>query len=210
MILDDAPPTILAQNRLSGSDRPSGRKDSSPIVATAPFAATPFAKSSPCDALTDDELTDGASPTDAVSGHAAPDAAPSAATLDDEVLGMTCGDRLALACAAVVCLVALTVQSVRLGGWGAESIEVVRQQPLHAEHRLDANAATWVEWMQLEGIGEVLARRIVEDRETRGSFRSVDDLERVGGIGPKTVEKLRPYVEVRSANPTSTLPMPPR
>jgi competence protein ComEA len=124
-----------------------------------------------------------------------------AVPLEGEVLGLTRSDRVALLVAAVACLVALTGQWVRLGGWGTEPIEIVRQQPLHAEYRLDANTATWVEWMQIEGIGEVLARRIVEDRETNGPFTSVDELDRVSGIGPKTVEKLRPYVVVPPSSP---------
>jgi len=42
----------------------------------------------------------------------------------------------------------------------------------------------------LEGIGSVRARRIVEERARR-PFESVDDLLRVHGIGPKTLENLR-------------------
>jgi len=49
----------------------------------------------------------------------------------------------------------------------------------------------------LEGIGSVRARRIVEER-TRRPFERVDDLLRVHGIGPKTLENLRPVV---AANP---------
>jgi len=42
----------------------------------------------------------------------------------------------------------------------------------------------------LEGIGSVRARRIVEERARR-PFERVDDLLRVHGIGPKTLENLR-------------------
>ncbi|MFV1978940.1 MAG: ComEA family DNA-binding protein [Myxococcota bacterium] len=51
----------------------------------------------------------------------------------------------------------------------------------------------------LEGIGSVRAGRIVEER-TRQPFEHVDDLLRVHGIGPKTLEKLRLVV---AANPHS-------
>jgi Holliday junction DNA helicase RuvA len=43
------------------------------------------------------------------------------------------------------------------------------------------------------GVGPKLAQRIVEARGTR-PFRSADDLRRVKGIGPKTLEKVRPFV----------------
>lgn len=43
----------------------------------------------------------------------------------------------------------------------------------------------------LPGIGPVLAMRIVEARRGRGSFTSWDDVLRVRGIGPKTIERLK-------------------
>jgi hypothetical protein len=49
----------------------------------------------------------------------------------------------------------------------------------------------------LGGIGSVRARRIVEER-AREPFERVDDLLRVHGIGPKTLENLRSAV---AANP---------
>ena len=42
----------------------------------------------------------------------------------------------------------------------------------------------------LPGIGPVLAQRIVANREAHGPFASLQDLERVSGIGPAAVEKL--------------------
>jgi competence protein ComEA len=43
----------------------------------------------------------------------------------------------------------------------------------------------------LPGVGPVLAGRIAEARRERGAFRSWDDLDRVRGIGPKTIERLQ-------------------
>jgi competence protein ComEA len=60
--------------------------------------------------------------------------------------------------------------------------------------QLNPNAATWVEWAQLDGIGATLAKRIVADRQTHGPYRTVDDLGRVKGIGAKTLDKLRPHL----------------
>jgi len=54
----------------------------------------------------------------------------------------------------------------------------------------------------LAGIGSVRARQIVEERAQR-PFRDVDDLLRVHGIGPKTLEKLRPAVAAHPAAPES-------
>ena len=48
---------------------------------------------------------------------------------------------------------------------------------------LDLNSATEAELMELPGIGEELARRIVEYREANGPFSAVEDIMQVSGIG---------------------------
>ncbi len=63
---------------------------------------------------------------------------------------------------------------------------------------LDLNRASAEELEKLAGIGPVLARRIVEWRENHGPFRSVQDLLKVPGIGPKTLEKILDKVTVGS------------
>ncbi len=71
-------------------------------------------------------------------------------------------------------------------------------QPTPGPARLliDLNTATQAELELLPGVGEVLARAIVDDRARRGRFRRVEDLDRVSGIGPKTIERLRVHVRV--------------
>jgi competence protein ComEA len=49
----------------------------------------------------------------------------------------------------------------------------------------------------LPGIGEVLARRIVDYREDNGGFGQIEDLTMVEGIGPATLETLRDKITVR-------------
>lgn len=60
--------------------------------------------------------------------------------------------------------------------------------------RVDINRATWVEWIQLPGIGETMAHRIVADREFNGPFGTIEDLLRVDGIGPVTLRQIRPWL----------------
>jgi len=59
---------------------------------------------------------------------------------------------------------------------------------------LDINKARLEDLMELPGIGEKLAQRMVEYRKSQGGFRSVDDLRKVRGIGEKRMERLRPLV----------------
>ncbi len=49
----------------------------------------------------------------------------------------------------------------------------------------------------LPGIGPALAARIIADRDEHGPFRTVEELDRVKGIGPTTLERLRPWVTCR-------------
>jgi competence protein ComEA len=64
------------------------------------------------------------------------------------------------------------------------------------EPPIDVNAASAEELQRLPDIGPVKAQAIVAAR-ANAPFRSVNDLDRVKGIGPKTLEKLRPLVVVR-------------
>ena len=57
---------------------------------------------------------------------------------------------------------------------------------------IDLNRATADELQLLPRIGPALAARIVEERERGGPFRSVEDLARVRGIGPRTIERIAP------------------
>ena len=56
---------------------------------------------------------------------------------------------------------------------------------------VNVNTASADELAQLDGIGDVKAAAIVEDRETNGDYASLDDMTRVSGIGDKTVDGLR-------------------
>jgi competence protein ComEA len=64
------------------------------------------------------------------------------------------------------------------------------------QRRIDLNRATAAELALLPGIGPGLAARIVAEREEGGAFRSVDDLARVSGIGPSTLDGVREHVAV--------------
>lgn len=49
------------------------------------------------------------------------------------------------------------------------------------------------DWETLPGIGARLAAEIELDRQNNGDFGQLDALERVRGIGPAKVNRLRPY-----------------
>lgn len=69
------------------------------------------------------------------------------------------------------------------------------ESPGSVPRRVDLNRASAEELETLPGVGPALAGRILDARRQR-PFASVDDLLRVRGIGPATVERLRARVAV--------------
>lgn len=61
--------------------------------------------------------------------------------------------------------------------------------PLHPD-LMDAE-----DWDALPGIGPVMAKKIVEARQKYGEFGSVENLQRVPGVGKNKVDRLRPYFQ---------------
>ncbi|WP_425618276.1 ComEA family DNA-binding protein [Anatilimnocola sp. NA78] len=76
----------------------------------------------------------------------------------------------------------------------ARLVDYDRTPVMVAQFQIDINAADWPEFALLPGVGEVLAKRIVDDRTEKGPFRDWNDLRRVRGIGPKTFENIKPYL----------------
>lgn len=61
--------------------------------------------------------------------------------------------------------------------------------------RVNLNTANEKQLMALPGIGEKHARSILASRNARGGrFQRLEDLLDIDGIGPATLDKIRPYV----------------
>lgn len=72
----------------------------------------------------------------------------------------------------------------QMAGTPVETDRTVSQEDFMPDvSPLDLNTATEEELDTLPGIGEELARRIVEYRETSGPFESVEEIMEVSGIG---------------------------
>lgn len=70
-------------------------------------------------------------------------------------------------------------------------------QPIHQQqHQVDINRATQRDFELLPGIGPVTARKIIESRVDQGAFNSVEELDRVHGIGQKTIQNLRKFLTI--------------
>ena len=62
--------------------------------------------------------------------------------------------------------------------------------------KININTATESELRLLDGIGEVLSKRIIEKREELGGFQSIDQLYEVKGIGDKLFDQIKNYITV--------------
>ena len=114
---------------------------------------------------------------------------------DPGTLWLRRADQLFLGVLLIALLVLMIAHRWKLSESGKAEIEITNQQPREYFYSIDINKASWVEWAQLDGIGEKLARRIVQDRNEKGPFRSIEDLNRVRGLGLKLIEKLRPFLK---------------
>lgn len=62
--------------------------------------------------------------------------------------------------------------------------------------KVNLNTATVEQLTSVPGVGPRLAARIVEQRQKSGSFKSVQDILSVKGIGEKSLAKLQTYLTV--------------
>ena len=79
---------------------------------------------------------------------------------------------------------------------GGAAVIQAPEDPLLVALPVDVNRDGPEAIAAIPGIGRSAAEAIVADREARGPFYDVSDLERVRGIGGSTLETLRPFVTV--------------
>ena len=75
-----------------------------------------------------------------------------------------------------------------------EQTEIKKEEITGTQITININTADKDELVLLPKVGPVTAERIIRYREDYGLFDPIDDLTRVKGIGPKTLEKLKAFV----------------
>ena len=82
----------------------------------------------------------------------------------------------------------------------ARAVEVPAPVAEEAEEEagpIDLNAATATQLRQLPSIGPKTAARILAHRQQHGPFKKVEELQQISGVGPRTIERLRPLLLVK-------------
>ena len=64
--------------------------------------------------------------------------------------------------------------------------------------KIDLNTASQEDLERISDIGPDYARKIVEERDRRGGFDSIDELDQVEGVGPETIKQLRASATLRT------------
>ncbi|MBC8556054.1 MAG: helix-hairpin-helix domain-containing protein [Candidatus Brocadiales bacterium] len=88
--------------------------------------------------------------------------------------------------------------------WWLPETEVVDSGPESIKLKIDLNRAEWYELIILPGIGEKKARAIVEYRKGTGSFKNIEQLCAVNGIGTETVKRIKDLVYIKGENKVFT------
>ena len=71
---------------------------------------------------------------------------------------------------------------------------------------VNINTASKDELVSVKGIGEKRAQAIIDYRTKNGPFKTVDDLEKVPGIGPGLMKQIKPHVSVSGQTTTDKTP----
>lgn len=69
-------------------------------------------------------------------------------------------------------------------------------QDINSNNLVNINTATIEELLTLSGIGESKAKSIIEYRSNNGSFKTIDDLKNVSGIGDALFNKIKDKIAV--------------
>ena len=96
-----------------------------------------------------------------------------------------------------IVLFALALSTTSLGAQAtAAKASTAKASTATASAPINLNTATAAQLDSLPGIGKATAERILEYRQKNGSFKKVEDLMNVRGVGEKSFLKLKPLVTV--------------
>ena len=103
--------------------------------------------------------------------------------------------RMLIAAIAVIALTATT--------FGAQERTPTARTSATASTPVNLNTASAAQLEAIPGVGPAMAERIIQYREKNGSFKKIEDLMNVRGVGEKSFLKMKALITVTAAKPAA-------
>jgi len=100
--------------------------------------------------------------------------------------------------ASVIIISALALSASLAFAQGSAKVDANKASAQGAA-KININKATVEQLMEIKGIGQSYAKRIVEYRDKNGPFKKIEDIKEVKGIGDKTFESIKDLITVEPA-----------
>ena len=94
----------------------------------------------------------------------------------------------------------LLVVAVWIAGWQSRRLLSSGAKVPEVTYSVDINQATELDLLNLPDVGPSLVRTILQYREEHGAFESLEDFQRLPGVGPQTLQRLAPYLKFPEAS----------
>ena len=101
-----------------------------------------------------------------------------------------------MAIGAAMMLVEAVPRREAPASYAASGRQVILPEIELPDGTVSVNTADLDELMVLPGVGETIGQAIIDERERHGPFQYPEDLMAVRGIGEKTVENLRDWLDM--------------